>query len=245
MATITDDDGPPGLSVDNATVTEGNSGTTNANFTVSLSPASGKTVTVNYATANGTAVAPADYTAKSSTTLTFNPGQTSLPVTVVTKGDTLDEDNETFTLDLSAPSNATLSDGQGVGTITDDDGLPAITVGDVTVAEGDSGTQNAAFTVTLSPASGRTVTVDYGTTNGTAVAPGDYTATSGTLTFAAGETTQGRERARGRRARHRADGELHPEPDRAIQRHRRGCQSASAPSRTATPTRRSPSTTSR
>ena len=189
VGTITDDDGPPALSVSNVSVAEGNSGTVDTNFTVTLLPASGKTVTVNYATSNGSAAAPADYTAKSGT-LTFTPGQTSLPVTVLAKGDTLDEDDEIFTLDLWGPSNATIFDGQGVGTITDDEAVPAITVGNATVSEGDSGTQNAAFTVTLSPASGRTVTVNYGTINGTAFAPGDYTATSGTLTFAAGETTK-------------------------------------------------------
>ena len=189
VGTITDDDGPPALSVDNVSVAEGNSGTANATFTVTLSPASGKTVTVNYATANGTASAPADYTAKSGG-LTFSAGETTKTVTVLTKGDVLDEDNETFTLDLSGAANATISDNQGVGTINDDDPLPSITVGDISVSEGDAGTQNAAFTVTLSAASGRTVAVDYTTTNGSAVAPDDYTTTTGTLTFAPGETTK-------------------------------------------------------
>ena len=84
------------------TVTEGNSGTVNAAFTVSLSAASGQTVTVNYATANGTAVAPGDYTAASGT-LTFTPGVTTQTLTVPVNGDTLNEPNETFFVNLSGP----------------------------------------------------------------------------------------------------------------------------------------------
>src|SRR5207237_1521040 len=80
--TILDDDPLPSLSINNVTVTEGNSGTTNANFTVTLSAASGKTVTVNYATADGTATAQSDYVAIPTTTLTFNPGQTTKSITV-------------------------------------------------------------------------------------------------------------------------------------------------------------------
>ena len=79
-------------------------------------------------------------------------------------------------MNLADPVNATIADGQGIGTITDDDNPPAISIGDVTVAEGNSGTANAIFTVTLSAASGRTVTVDYATANGTAIAPADYAA---------------------------------------------------------------------
>ena len=157
------------------TVTEGNSGTVNATFTVSLSTASGQTVTVNYATADGTAVAPGDYTAGSGT-LTFNPGATTQTLNVPVIGDTLNEPNETFFVNLSAPSNATILDGQGQGTITNDDALPSLSIGNVTVTEGNSGTVNATFTVSLSAASGQTVTVNYATADGTAVAPGDYTA---------------------------------------------------------------------
>src|SRR5207249_9063515 len=119
--TILDDDPLPSLAINNVIVIEGNSGTTNANFTVTLSPASGKTVTVNYATADGTATAPADYAALPTTTLTFNPGETTKTITVVVNGDLVDELDETFTINLSNPTNATLSTGTGTGTITDDD----------------------------------------------------------------------------------------------------------------------------
>ena len=97
---------------------------------------------------------------------------------------------ETFFLNLTNPSNATISDGQGLGTITNDDGAPGLSVNDVTVTEGDSATRNATFTVTLAPSSGQNVSVNYATADGTATAPADYAATSGTLTFAPGQTTK-------------------------------------------------------
>ena len=189
IGTITDDDAAPSLSVGNATVTEGNAGTVNATFTVTLSAVSGQTVTVAYATANGTAVQPADYAAASGT-LTFTAGQTSKTVTVAVKGDVLDEANETYSLGLSSPVNATIADANGIGTITDDDAAPALSAGNATVTEGNAGTVNATFTVTLSAVSGQTVTVAYATANGTAAQPADYTAASGTLTFTAGQTSK-------------------------------------------------------
>jgi hypothetical protein len=111
-------------------------------------------------------------------------------VTVLVNGDLLDESDESFLVNLTGPTNATLADGQGIGTITDDDALPSLAVNDVTVTEGDSGTTNANFTVSLNAPSGRTVTVDYSTADGTAHAPDDYQAGSGTVTFAAGQTTR-------------------------------------------------------
>jgi hypothetical protein len=118
---ITDDDPTPTLSINDVTVTEGDAGTVDASFTVTLSAASGRTVTVQYATANGTAVAPGDYTAIGTTQLTFTPGVTTQPVTVVVQGDQLDEADETLNVALSSPNNANITDGTGVGTITDDD----------------------------------------------------------------------------------------------------------------------------
>ena len=94
------------------TVTEGNSGNVNATFDVSLSTASGLAASVNYATADGTATAPADYAATSGT-VNFAAGETTKQVTVLVHGDTLDEANETFTLNLSNPSNVTIADGTG------------------------------------------------------------------------------------------------------------------------------------
>ena len=157
IGTITDDDNAPTISINDVTVTEGNAGTVNAIFTVSLSAASGQTVSVTAATANGTAVAPADYAAVAATVVTFAPGVTTQTFTVQVQGDLLDEIDETFFVNLTSPTNATILDGQGIGTITDDDNAPTISINDVTVTEGNAGTVNATFTVSLGAASGQTV----------------------------------------------------------------------------------------
>jgi hypothetical protein len=179
----------PGLSVSNATVTNGTSGTTPMTFTVSLTAASGDPVTVNYATADGTAVAGTDYQAASGT-LTFAPGQTSQTITVNAIGTPLYAPTRTFTVDLSSPSGAGIAQGQGVGTIVSSQQQPAVSIGGVYVTDVDSGTTPANFWVWLSGGSSQTVTVDYTTADGTALAGTDYVATSGTLTFAPGQTGQ-------------------------------------------------------
>lgn len=170
-------------------VLEGTGGMATAVFTVTLAPDSNQTVTVQYTTADGTAVAPADYTATSGT-LTFTPGQTVRTIAVPIVSDADDEPNETFQVQLNNASNAIILIGTAVGTIIDDDGLPGLSINDVSLPEGNAGTQPATFTVTLSPASPDVVTVNYATLNGTAVAPADYTAASGSLTFAPGETSK-------------------------------------------------------
>jgi glucose/arabinose dehydrogenase len=177
--------GGPTLAINNVTINEGNSGTTTANFTVLLSPASSQTVTVQYATANGSAASGSDYSATSGT-LTFAPGQTSQPVSVLVLGDTSFEPNETFNVNLSNPTNATLGDDQGVGTIVDDDAPPSISVNDVAVLEGNAGTKTAVFTISLSNPTGQNVTVNFATADNTATAGSDYVATNGTATITAG-----------------------------------------------------------
>jgi hypothetical protein len=190
QGTILDDDAAPTISINDVTVTEGNAGTTPAIFTVALSGASGQTVTVNYATADGTATAGGDYVAATGT-VTFLPGETSKDITVQVNGDATDEPNETFFVNLSGAVNATISDAQGQGTIVDDDEAPTLSINDVTVTEGNAGTVNAVFTVTLSAASGKTVTVDFNTADGSATtADADYLAAAGTLTFLPGATSQ-------------------------------------------------------
>ncbi len=111
---------PVQISIGDVSVVEGNSGTTNAVFTVSLSGIAGVPVTVDFATADGTALAGSDYLAATGN-LTFTPGQTSKTIAVVVNGDTAVEPDETFFVNLSNPSGATIADGQGVGTITNDD----------------------------------------------------------------------------------------------------------------------------
>jgi urease beta subunit len=187
--TITDDDAPT-ISIGNATLTEGNSGTVNAVFAVTLSAVSASTVTVDYSTFDGSAAEPGDYGAAAGT-LTFTPGQTAKQIVVAVSGDTMIETNETFTVNLANPANATVA-GTGIatGTITNDDALPALTIGNAAVTEGNSGTANAVFAVTLSAVSASTVTVDYSTFDGSAAAPGDYGAAAGTLTFTPGQTAK-------------------------------------------------------
>ncbi len=191
--TITDDDDAPSLSINSPSVTEGDSGSKTLRFTVSLSAASGKQVTVNYAdTETGTATSGTDYTAIPSGTLTFTAGQTSKNIDVSVIGDTLDEPNETVVVELSSPSNATIATGTGTGTITDDDDAPSLSINSPSVTEGDSGSKPLRFTVSLSAASGKQVTVNYADTEtGTATSGTDYTAIpSGTLTFTAGQTSK-------------------------------------------------------
>jgi probable HAF family extracellular repeat protein len=180
--------GTPSVSIGDATVTEGNAGTTNAIFTVTLSaPASGP-VTVNFATGNGTASAGFDYAAQSGT-ITIPAGETTATVTVAVQGDTIAESNETFQVILSQPVGAVLLDGQGVGTIVDDEPR-FLRISDVTLQEGRFGTKVFVFTVTLSAPSSVPVTVNFATANGTAQSTEDYNAQSGTLTFAPGQTSK-------------------------------------------------------
>src|SRR5437867_2227140 len=189
--TIVNDDGQPTISISDVSQNEGNAGPTVFTFTVSLSSASSLPITVNYATADGTAtVADGDYVAASGT-VTFLPGVTSQPVAVTVNGDTKFEPNETFFVNLSNPVNATISDNQGAGTIVNDDGQPTISISDVSQNEGNVGPTVFTFTVSLSSASFQTITVNYATADGTAtVADGDYVAASGTVTFLPGVTSQ-------------------------------------------------------
>ena len=113
-------DADPSVSIADAAATEPDSGTRNASFRVSLPRAARRRVTVSFATSNGTARAPGDYTAKTGT-VTFEPGQTAKTLNVAVRGDNSREPNETFNVRLSSPRNATLGRGQAVGTIRNDD----------------------------------------------------------------------------------------------------------------------------
>ena len=186
--TIQDDDGGGGagvslpiLSIADAAVQEGDT----ARFKVTLRPSSEETVSVRYQTQDGTAVEGSDYTGASGT-LTFTAGQTTGTIEVATVEDDEPEDEERFSVKLSDPSGATLEDGTGAGTITDDDELspPALSIADAApVTEGGT----AEFAVTLSRASGQAVTVAFATADGTAKAGSDYTRTAGTLRFEPGD----------------------------------------------------------
>jgi hypothetical protein len=175
------------VSVRDATLTEGNIGTANATFTLVLSNSTNVDVTVQYSTANITATAGSDYTATSGS-VTIPAGQASKTFTVAVKGDRLPEPTETFGVNLSGAANATISDGQAIGTILDNE--PRVSISDVTKAEGKNGkTTQFTFVVTLSAAYDQSVTLSYQTVNGTATTGNnDYIAKSGVITFAPGET---------------------------------------------------------
>jgi hypothetical protein len=177
----------PSLRAIDVTVPEGTGGTSDAVFTVQLAPTSAQEVTVVYATANDTAIAPEDYAAAAGI-LTFPPGVGVRTVIVPVVGDGMDEPDETFTLNLGSPTNAVIADGTAVGTIVDDEAPVSLAVADTETIEGDGGLGTLAFPVTLSAPSAFPVTVGFATTNGTAAGPGDFVPTSGTLSFAAGET---------------------------------------------------------
>ncbi len=192
LGTIRDNDATPSLSVAPAAATEGTAANTPLPFTVSLSAPSGRPVTVNASTLGGTAVSNVDFTVITGTTLTFPPGTTSQTATVTLLADALDEDDETFTLRLANPTNATLNVDQATGTIRDDDATPVLTINDLALDEGSGGANTTAqLTVSLSAPSGRPVTVSASTLNGTAAAPADFTALANlTLTFPPGATSQ-------------------------------------------------------
>jgi hypothetical protein len=188
----------PSLSVSDVDLPERNGGRSDARFTVKLSAATNVPVTVNCATANGTAtIAGSDYVATSSK-LTFAPGETEKTVAVAVLGDSRIELDETFGLVLSNPRGATIAKATGTATIRNDDFSPPspvlVTVLGSSVIEGDGDpgpASFAAFTVKLSRAADSAVTVAYQTYDGSATAiDNDYVATTGNLTFAVGETTK-------------------------------------------------------
>src|SRR5260370_149882 len=177
------------MTINNVTAADGSSGTTNFTFTVSLDYSSTQTITVQYATADGTATtADGDYQA-ASRTVTFAPDVTSQTITVLVNGNTAYENNETFTVNLSGATNATISTSTGTGLIINDDPAPTLSINSVTMTIGTSGTTNFNFTVTLTGATELPATVNYATADGTATAAeNDYVPTNGALTFNPGET---------------------------------------------------------
>ncbi len=178
------------LSVNNSTVAEA-AGTSTITATLSATAASDTIVTL---TATGTATGSGtDYTL-SSNTITITAGNTTGTTTLTAVQDLLDEANETVIIDITGITGGDSATESGTQqqtiTITDDDAAPTVSIANTSLTEGNSGSSNMTFTATLSTASGQAVSVNYATSNGTATAGSDYTAASGTLTFAAGETSK-------------------------------------------------------
>jgi hypothetical protein len=178
----------PSISVRDAVVVEGNSGTTQATFVVVLSGPSSQSVSFSFATANGTATAGSDYVAASGSTA-FAPGEVEKPVVVFVNGDTVDEQQETYFLDISNVQNATISSSRGNGFIVDDDG-PTVSINDVSVTEGNTGTKAATFTLTLSGPSVEAIAVRVVTSPGTATAAVDYSSINLVVIFQPGIVTR-------------------------------------------------------
>jgi Calx-beta domain len=178
----------PSISVRDAVVVEGNSGTTQATFVVALSAPSAQSVSFSFATSNGTATAGSDYVATSGAS-SFAPGEVEKPVVVLVNGDTVDETQETFFLDISNVQNATVSSNRGNGFINDDDG-PTISINDVTLTEGNSGTKAATFTLTLSGPSVEAIAIRSITAPGTATASSDYNSIDSVVIFQPGTVTR-------------------------------------------------------
>jgi Calx-beta domain/von Willebrand factor type A domain len=192
-----DSDSPPtdtAVRIGDAVVPEGNVGTTPVTLTVTIDEPSTTPVSVYWSTVANTANA-ADFVDQGND-LIFAPGETSKQITVAVVGDQLQEGDETFGVQLTAPASI---DDTALITITEDDmdtgphpspPPPALRVGDVSVPEGDDGNTPATVTVVLDKVLDVPVSVYWATANGTATAPGDYTAASGTVTFTPGETAR-------------------------------------------------------
>jgi hypothetical protein len=189
VGTITNDDVPQ-LFVDDLTVTEGTGGARSATFTVRLDRVAPWAVNYTVATADGTAVAPGDYTAVVATAQSIPAGQLSKTFAVALATDATLEPNETFSLQVANAAGASIADATGVATINNDE-APVLSIADVSVTEGNSGTKAATFTFTLSQPTTTAVTFNVATTAGTATAGSDFVAVATTpVTIAAGQTSK-------------------------------------------------------
>ncbi|BFM08769.1 Calx-beta domain-containing protein [Halioxenophilus aromaticivorans] len=181
----------PSISVAGASITEGDSGQTNLVFTLTLSEAATGAVSVGYSTAAGTAQDGIDYVAVSGS-VSFAAGETYASISVPVVGDTEVEPDETFTLQLSNPSGATLAAASAVGTIVNDDQVASvksqISIADASIVEGNEAGNELSLSIAVSPASSEDIGLQLATADGTALAGEDYTATNTSVTVPAGST---------------------------------------------------------
>ena len=189
LGTIIDNE--PTVSIDHPywsdplTVVEGDSGTTPAVFTVTLSAPYSEVVTVDYYTSTGHT----NDIISASGTVTFQPGDTSETIIVQVVGDLIDEPLEAFNVYLTNSPKAYIVSGAGYCYIEDNDPSPSVTITDVSKKEGNKATTRFDFTVKLSQPAGDGIWISYSTANGTATAGLDYVAESGSVFIPAGQTT--------------------------------------------------------
>lgn len=184
IGTMNNNDAAPSFAINDVSITEGG----NLGFTVTRTGSTSSSITVNFATANGSASAGSDYYGGPGS-ITFAPADNTKAITIGTIDDSSFEGAENLYVNLTgATGGATISDAQGVGTINENDvpPPPSFSIDDSSATEGSA----VVFTITKTGSTGSTLTVNYATANGSAVAPGDYTATSGTLSFGPTETTK-------------------------------------------------------
>jgi hypothetical protein len=206
--TINNDDGtiPKFVITSPAPAAEGN-GNNERIVSVSISNPGNQQTTLNYATSDGSATADSakgtpDYTAKSGQLVWGANDGNQQDLHIVVKGDTIPEPDERFFMNFGSPNNALIQDNQNPANVDliNDDGqasdIPKLTIEAIPdKTEGDTSQTTQTVTVTMSPAGQQTVTVDYATSDGTAVASagqtkGDYETTKGTLTFPTGTTSK-------------------------------------------------------
>jgi uncharacterized protein len=191
IGTIQTDDAPPDLTIDNVTQAETSGGMTTFTFTVSLTAPAPVPVVFDIATQDDSALAGSDYVAKSLPAQSITPGNTSYQFDVTVNGDTLFEGNDAFFVNVTGVVGANVADGQGVGTITNDDAQPSFAIADVAMLEGNAGTQLMTFTVTMTGSAETTATVNWATSDGAAMTgDADYVANSGGLSFVSGDTSE-------------------------------------------------------
>ncbi len=192
--TILNDDNEPSVSIANASVAEGNSGSTDLIFTLTASGTSDTDISVTYETTAGTATAGTDYSETSGSAV-IPAGSTGATITIPVTGDKVYEADETLTLTLKAATGATLSTASATasGTIQNDDSAPSVSIADSSVVEGNSGSTSLVFILTASGTSDTDISVTYATsdgiaTDGRAIAGSDYVDTSGIVDIPSGST---------------------------------------------------------
>lgn len=178
---------PPLVSIAGASGVESPSSATGIVFTVTSSGPSGQPLFIDYFTSDGSATNGIDYIATNGT-ITIAAGFTNATIKVFPIDNILNQAFRTFSVNLTNPVNSALSVSNAIGTIIDDDLPPVVWIYDTSVLEGDSGTRNANFPLTLSKPAVYDVTINYRTLDGTAVSPNDYVAQNSTVTFPAGST---------------------------------------------------------